>query len=602
MNLTMTKQLTSSSCRHGEFTFYQNDEFVGLSLAKYGEYSEREIDVYRKVLRPGDIALDIGANIGALTVPMSRLVGETGKVFAFEANPDNVALLRQNLKTNNCTNVTVMHVAVGTNYRNVKIQSLEELGHHNYGRVEAGSGSLRVNQIPIDGLHLDGVNFVKIDVEGHELEVIRGMRATLAKYRPVLYVENDREDKSEALVAELVEQRYRMFWHRPPLFDQNNFNGCEQNVFGNVVSMNMVCVAEDRGIVVKQLDEVADIRQDDLMFDREIERYSRYLSYKPDELDSRLMIGHYQNLMQRDHEVHAALEENLRRDPAHIPTHAIIGLRKLQRGNWAEGWPAYELRFLQRNLHYFGGHRKHDVPQWDGSHTDETVLIWSEQGFGDTIMFSRFFNHVLSRVPNAILEVQPELYELFETSKMAPPGCLHRLGRTLPPHAQHCSLPSTPAVLHADEAVMRSDPYLHADPALVERWRIRNGPKIGVCWEGSARSERPFTRDVPVQKLDKLMRDHGPILSLVNSGQFESFADTAAAITQLDLVITVDTSIAHLSGALGVPTWLMLSFDPDWRWGLKDETTIWYDSVRIFRQPRFRDWDSVIAKIEAELK
>jgi ADP-heptose:LPS heptosyltransferase len=94
----------------------------------------------------------------------------------------------------------------------------------------------------------------------------------------------------------------------------------------------------------------------------------------------------------------------------------------------------------------------------------------------------------------------------------------------------------------------------------------------------------------------------GPFFSLTQHGQFESFADTAAAISTLDLVITVDTSIAHLAGAMGAPTWLLLSFDPDWRWGLRGSKTIWYPSMTIFRQPRLRDWQSVLDEVAAALE
>ena len=99
-----------------------------------------------------------------------------------------------------------------------------------------------------------------------------------------------------------------------------------------------------------------------------------------------------------------------------------------------------------------------------------------------------------------------------------------------------------------------------------------------------------------------LVRKYGPVFPLDQEGQFESFAMTAAAIKALDLVITVDTSIAHLAGALGVPTWLLLIFDPDFRWGLESERTIWYPSIRIFRQPKFRDWASVIDEVMAALE
>jgi hypothetical protein len=274
-------------------------------------------------------------------------------------------------------------------------------------------------------------------------------------------------------------------------------------------------------------------------------------------------------------------------------------MRTLQAGKWKEGWPAYELRYQQRKLREFGGHRKHEVPKWNGEETDAPVLIWNEQGFGDTIMFSRFIKWARMRAPNLTVEVPPELYELFEQSGYVR---LTRAGRRLPRYDLHCSIPSLPATIGAGTAEMwSSGPYLFADTNMIDKWREKKMPKIGICNVGSPRSERPFTRDLPVSFVDTIGKKHGPFLNLVQEGQFESFADTAAAIATLDLVITVDTSIAHLAGAMGKPVWLLLSYDPDWRWGLEGSRTLWYPSMRIFRQPKFRDWASVMRDVEASL-
>ena len=216
-------------------------------------------------------------------------------------------------------------------------------------------------------------------------------------------------------------------------------------------------------------------------------------------------------------------------------------------------------------------------------------------------------------------------YELFDYSEVAPPEWhpglirrnLFRLGRTLPNYQLQLPLPSTAWALGADVKMIGAGPfpYLAADPLLVKNWQglgnIRlgqtsegplHGARIGLCHKGSATSERPYTRDIPKELMMPLVRKYGPVFPLDQAGQFESFAMTAAAITALDLVITVDTSIAHLAGALGVPTWLLLSFDPDFRWGLESERTIWYPSIRIFRQPKFRDWASVINEVMAALE
>src|SRR5262249_570498 len=146
----------------------------------------------------------------------------------------------------------------------------------------------------------------------------------------------------------------------------------------------------------------------------------------------------------------------------------------------------------------------------------------------------------------------------------------------------HCSLPSLPCLFHAGKEMIEMEtPYLVADASLAAKWRERHIGRIGICSVGSPKSERPYTRDIPDALLDPLWERCAPFVQLVQQGQFESFADTAAAISALDLVITVDTSVAHLAGAMGVPAWLLLSFDPDWRWGFLGCETIWYPSIRI---------------------
>jgi FkbM family methyltransferase len=589
--------------RHGRFTFFADDEFVGRSLAEYGEYSEEECVVFAKCLRPGQTVIEVGANIGAHTVAIAKLVTDSGRVIAYEPCHDNALLLRKNLADNNARFVEVREKAAGAIHQRVHVPRLADLPHKNFGRVEVTPGMRNtVAAEPIDSLNLDKLHFLKIDAEGYERDIIQGAAATIKRCRPIIYVENDREEKSASLVELLTDLRYRCFWHRPPLFNPMNKRLNQKNVFGQIVSLMMVCVPEERGIEVIDLDEVADIRHDDEMFNREIARYHRYVEYNPNDLMARAYEAHLLSLMRRNEEAHALIAENLKCDPEHVPTKLIAGMWRLQAGDFPAGWDAYELRYKQKKLHGFGGHRKHPSAfKWDGEPTDKRLLLWNEQGFGDTIMFARFVKWARLRAPNIMLEVPAELFELFEQSGFTP-ACLYRAGRKLPPYELHCSVPSLAAALQADEKMIKmSGPYLFADDAMKGKWKERRHPSIGICNVGSPRSERPFTRDLPAHFVDKIGERFGPFLDLVQQGQFESFADTAAAIATLDLVITVDTSIAHLAGAMAKPVWLLLSYDPDWRWGLTDSRTIWYPSMRIFRQPRFRDWASVMRDVEAGL-
>jgi FkbM family methyltransferase len=591
-------ELLSKQCRHGKFYYASTDELVGFSLDTYGEFSEFEVSLmFKKSFGEGDVVLDVGAQQGGLTVPMANIVGPSGKVIAIEPGVLNASILRKNIAANGLTNVEVVEAAASDRHGTIDVTF--DWGE-NYPKVGRGTkDDLQVQRMMIDDLKLERLKFMKVDVDGHEIEVIRGARETIRRCQPFVYIENEHLDKSRALIAELVDLGYRMYWFRPPLYNPDNYFKVERNVFPQIVSIMMICVPEESPYNIKGCDEVSDLRLDDQMYDREIARYEKRLERKPDDLEARCLVGYYNACMQREREAFGAFEENLRRDPEHVPSKAILGLLKLQRGDWS-AWKDYELRFLQRNKQQFGGNRKFDVPHWDGTPTDEPVLIWCEQGFGDSIMFARFMKHVLKRAPNAFLEVQPQLYELFEYSNISPNG-LYRKARTLPGNfAFHCSLPSTPATLGADAEMMRVDgPYLFADPAMTEIWNTKNNPRIGLCVQGSERSERPYTRDMPHEVLMPVIRKWGPGLSLAQTGQYDSFMDTAAAISSCDLVLSVDTSVAHLAAAMGIETWLLLSYDPDFRWGLTGERTIWYPSMRIFRQHRFRDWESVVHDLEA---
>jgi FkbM family methyltransferase len=612
--------LTSTvETRHGVFDIFDEDELVGLSLATYGEYSEGEVEVFRKVLKPGDVAIDVGANIGALTIPMANLVGPNGLVYAFEASAANVQLLSRNVNQNQCDDlVLIFPVAASDGVGILKVDKQSAL--HAYSRKDINEGEFDVASVTIDSLELPRCKLIKIDVDGHELQVLNGAVETIKRCRPVIYIENEIDDKREAMVAWFIDHGYRCFWHRPYMFNIDNWRGDKKNIFGALISIMSICIPDEEGYAIQHLEEVADYRNDDLLFDREMQRYLKYVDRDPDDLQSRWMAAHYANLTQQRITARILIQQNLERDPAHVPTLALQAYMLLQNGVYTrESWAGYEIRHRQANRHQFGGDRTFpdelQVERWDGEPTDKPLLIWSEQGFGDNIMFARFFEQVRHRAPNAFLECRPELYELFEYSKITGEDNfkrLYRLGRTLPKYELQLPLPSTAWALGADETMIRREPYLNVDGMLVANWRgkgnIRlgqtlegplHGARIGLCHKGSATSERPYTRDIPKELLLPLVRKFGPVFPL--DQVLESFAMTAAAIKALDLVITVDTSVAHLAGALGVPTWLLLSYDPDFRWGLTGDRTIWYDSMRIFRQPKFRDWQSVIDEVMAAL-
>jgi FkbM family methyltransferase len=244
-------------CRYGPMMYLRRDACVGRSLHEYGEFSEGEVEIFRSVLRPGDIAVDIGANIGAHTIPMAQLVGPTGFVFCFEPQRILFNILCGNVALNELVNVKAYPLALGRAPGQTRVMPLDYRGANDFGGVPLGGAQGEpVAVATLDQIGLAKVRFMKIDVEGMEIEVLLGAKGLLARDRPLLYVENDRLDKSEALVAQLIADGYRMWWHVPPLFNPANFRGNADNVFADILSFNMLCLPREMKAELEGFDEI----------------------------------------------------------------------------------------------------------------------------------------------------------------------------------------------------------------------------------------------------------------------------------------------------------------------------------------------------------
>ncbi len=244
-------------CRYGTMMYPRQDRFVGRSLTEYGEYSEGEVELFRQCLGPGNVALDIGANLGAHTLALAQIVGPGGTVFAFEPQRILFQILCGNLALNEIGNVHALPLALGRAAGRTKVPALDYRGARNFGGVSLGGADGEdVTVLTLDQLEVSAVRLIKIDVEGLELEVLAGAKARLARCRPILYVENDRAEKAEALVALLQEEGFRMWWHTPPLYNPTNFLANPHNVFGNVASFNMLCLPREMATQVQGMPEI----------------------------------------------------------------------------------------------------------------------------------------------------------------------------------------------------------------------------------------------------------------------------------------------------------------------------------------------------------
>ena len=306
----------------------------------------------------------------------------------------------------------------------------------------------------------------------------------------------------------------------------------------------------------------------------------------------------------------------LAREPANPEAHLAIGQILLARGEWRPGWLEYEWRNQLEQAK--GMLPPMTAPAWNGMRLPAgRILLVGDQGYGDTIQFCRFIPAVAERCQEVVLGCSPDVAPLL--AKLPGVAQCHSRWNEIPPHAVHCLLSSLPHLFEITEASIPARvPYLAADPGDVALWQARlagqRGPRVGIAWAG--RPTHPNDRrrsmaladlaaigqiaDVSFVSLQKIVPDRdrpalaGIFPGLVDHGDLlTDFAQTAALIASLDLVVTVDTAVAHLAGALGRPVWVMLADPPDWRWMLGRTDTAWYPTMRFFRQPRPGDWAAV---------
>ncbi|WP_372898469.1 FkbM family methyltransferase [Stieleria sp.] len=259
--------------RDGWFLVNANDMYIGRSLIKYGEFSAGEMKLFRQVVKPGDIVAEIGANIGSHTVGLAQQVQRQGRILAFEPQPVVFQNLCANVALNGLTNVDTFHCGLGAAPDTTVVPDIRYEQEGNFGGF---SLSTRYRQgTPVEVKRFDDVfryprlNLIKIDVEGMEEAVLRGARGSIERFKPVLYVENDRVEQSEALIRLIMEMGYRLWWHLPPLFSDDNFFGDRENIFGNIASLNVVCFHQSVPVVLNGFQEIVDPGKHPLARDRD---------------------------------------------------------------------------------------------------------------------------------------------------------------------------------------------------------------------------------------------------------------------------------------------------------------------------------------------
>jgi hypothetical protein len=308
-------------------------------------------------------------------------------------------------------------------------------------------------------------------------------------------------------------------------------------------------------------------------------------------------------------------------EPDLAEAHWNKALLCLSLGDFKQGWPNYEWRWRGATDLV---PREFTQPQWRGEDlAGKTILLHAEQGFGDSIQFVRYVPTVAAKGGRIALELPDGLMPLI--GKIDGVIGLYHRGDTLPAFDLHCPLLSLPLAFGTTlETIPAPAPYLHAPVEHIPNWRARfariGGPRIGLVWSGKPTHKNDHNRSIALSRLEPLILvpsarfislqgeyrdadlpilDRLPILRIEDA--LTDFAETAAAIGELDLVITVDTAVAHLAGAMGKPFWLLLSHIQDWRWLSQRTDSPWYPSARLFRQAQIGEWDSAITHVADEV-
>jgi FkbM family methyltransferase len=231
-------------CKHGAMMYYENDAYIGRSLDLYGEFSEREMDLLRQVLCPGMTVVDIGANIGVHTIFFAEIVGPGGTVYAFEPQRTLYHLLCGNIALNRHENIFAVNAGLGSEMGPIVVPGIDYEQGGNLGGISLGKTG-RSDEVPmqtLDSYALTSCHVINIDVEGMERFVLEGAAKTLERHKPLLYVANGREANSCDLIEWLLSHEYRLYWHLPAVFNPKNFFSKMENIFGNTISINMLCI------------------------------------------------------------------------------------------------------------------------------------------------------------------------------------------------------------------------------------------------------------------------------------------------------------------------------------------------------------------------
>jgi tetratricopeptide (TPR) repeat protein len=355
--------------------------------------------------------------------------------------------------------------------------------------------------------------------------------------------------------------------------------------------------------------------------DEAIASHRRAIQLQPSNIDAHINLGNALAAAGKLDDAVSTLRHAVALNPNSAEAHFCFATALLLKGDFTAGLPEYQWRLKYQKSHALPPDRI--AAEWNGQPlTSATLLLNCEEGFGDVLQFIRYLPLLRQRCPKVVILCRPELHRLLQPITNGIP--LIAPGQPLPPFDAHCTPLSLPYLFGTTlQTIPAPIPYLYADPHAAKHWRDRlsaaHSPiadpiaNVGLAWSASsARTLRTmkFANLAPLAQVPNVrfisLQKGNPAAEVITpppgmhlldfTPDLTDFADTAALIENLDLVITVDTAVAHLAGAMGKPVWTLLHFSPDWRWQLTGETSPWYPSMRLLRQPSWGDWQSVTTR------
>jgi tetratricopeptide (TPR) repeat protein len=373
-------------------------------------------------------------------------------------------------------------------------------------------------------------------------------------------------------------------------------------------------IVSNRGVILHALDR----------FDEALESQDRAIVARPRYPEALAHRGINLYALKRFDEALASWDRALLERPHYADARLNQAICRLLTGNFETGWQQYQSRWDTRQARQ--DRRDLAPPLWLGAEeiAGKTILLHAEQGLGDAIQFCRYVPLVADRGARVVLEVPDALRELMETLEGT--AQVVSKGAPLPDADLHCPLLSLPLAFGTRlETIPSRVPYLRAPPHRSHRWgtdpRLQRRPRVGLAWSGSPLHNNDHRRSIALRRLLSLLDTDATFVSLQKhlraddaavlkacgdllplGDELDDFADAAAVMSELDLVISADTSVAHLAGALAKPVWVLLPFVPDWRWLLDREDSPWYPTARLFRQDESGSWDGPIGRVRTALQ